>query len=43
MMRGAVSFVDGRSLLVGDLTIKPGKIIIAIGGMPVIPDVPGAR
>ncbi|MET0436051.1 MAG: FAD-dependent oxidoreductase [Devosia sp.] len=41
VMRGAVSFVDGRSLLVGDLTIKPSKIIIAIGGMPVIPDVPG--
>ncbi|MGV3575231.1 MAG: FAD-dependent oxidoreductase [Devosia sp.] len=41
VMRGAVSFVDGRSLLVGDITLKPGKIVIAIGGAPVVPDIPG--
>ncbi|KFL32782.1 hypothetical protein JP75_01110 [Devosia riboflavina] len=41
VMRGAVGFVDGRSLLVGDITIKPGKIIIAIGGAPAFPDIPG--
>lgn len=41
VMRGAVSFVDGRSVLIGDITIKPGKIIIAIGGAPVLPDIPG--
>ncbi len=41
VMRGAVSFVDGRSVLVGDITIKPGKIVIAIGGAPAIPDIPG--
>ncbi|MCR6636721.1 FAD-dependent oxidoreductase [Devosia sp.] len=41
VMRGSVSFVDGRSVLVGDITIKPGKIVIAIGGAPAIPDIPG--
>lgn len=41
VMRGAVSFVDARSVLVGDITVKPGKIIIAIGGAPTIPDIPG--
>lgn len=41
VMRGAVSFVDGRSVLVGDITIKPAKIVIAIGGAPAIPDIPG--
>ncbi|MBO9589047.1 FAD-dependent oxidoreductase [Devosia sp.] len=41
VMRGAVSFVDGRSVLVGDITIKPGKVIIAIGGVPAVPDIPG--
>ena len=41
VMRGAVSFVDGRTLLIGDLTIKPGRIVVAIGGVPVIPDIPG--
>lgn len=41
VMRGAVSFVDGRSVLVGDITIKPGKIVIAIGGAPAVPDIPG--
>lgn len=41
LMRGAVSFVDGRSLLIGDIIIKPGKIIVAIGGAPVLPEIPG--
>jgi pyruvate/2-oxoglutarate dehydrogenase complex dihydrolipoamide dehydrogenase (E3) component len=41
VMRGAVSFVDGRTLLIGDLTIKPGKIIVAIGAVPVVPEIPG--
>lgn len=41
VMRGAVSFVDGRSVLVGDITIKPGRVIIAIGGAPAVPDIPG--
>lgn len=41
VMRGSVSFVDGRSVLIGDITVKPGKIIIAIGGTPSIPDIPG--
>lgn len=41
VMRGAVSFVDQRSLLVGDITIKPAKVIIAIGGAPALPEIPG--
>lgn len=41
VMRGAVSFVDGRSVLVGDITLKPSKIVIAIGGTPVLPAIPG--
>lgn len=43
VMRGAVSFVDARSLLIGDVTIKPGKIIIAMGGAPIVPDIPGLK
>ena len=39
--RGAVRFVDSRSLLIGDVTIKPAKIIVALGGTPVVPTVPG--
>ena len=41
IMRGGVSFVDARSLLVGDITIKPRKVLIAIGGVPVMLDIPG--
>jgi pyruvate/2-oxoglutarate dehydrogenase complex dihydrolipoamide dehydrogenase (E3) component len=41
VMRGDVSFVDGRSVLIGDITIKPGSIIVAIGGAPAVPDISG--
>ncbi|KKB75903.1 hypothetical protein VW35_19310 [Devosia soli] len=41
VMRGAVSFVDHRSMLVGDITLRPRNILVAIGGAPAIPDVPG--
>ncbi|HWV20697.1 MAG TPA: FAD-dependent oxidoreductase [Devosia sp.] len=41
VMRGAVRFADARSVLVGDITLKPGKIIIATGGVPAMPDIPG--
>lgn len=43
VMRGVVNFVDGRSVMIGDIAVKPGKIIIAIGGAPVFPDIPGLR
>lgn len=41
VMRGDVRFVDGRSLLIGDIAIKPAKIVLAIGGEPVLPDIAG--
>ena len=41
VMRGAVRFADARSLLIGDVTVKPAKIIVALGGTPVVPAVPG--
>lgn len=41
VVRGAVSFIDARSLLVGDVTIKPRKILIAIGSESVVPDIAG--
>jgi len=41
VMRGAVAFVDHRSLIVGDITIRPRNILLAIGGVPTIPELPG--
>ncbi|MDV3253235.1 FAD-dependent oxidoreductase [Devosia sp. BK] len=41
VMRGDVRFIDARSLVIGDITIKPRAVIIAIGGLPVFPDLEG--
>jgi pyruvate/2-oxoglutarate dehydrogenase complex dihydrolipoamide dehydrogenase (E3) component len=41
MIGGAVTFVDQNSLMVGDLQIRPRAIILAIGGSPTVPAVPG--
>ncbi|MBC5809356.1 MAG: FAD-dependent oxidoreductase [Candidatus Eremiobacteraeota bacterium] len=38
---GATSFVDPRTLAVGDVQIRAKKTLIATGAAPVIPDVPG--
>ncbi|SFV28298.1 Pyruvate/2-oxoglutarate dehydrogenase complex, dihydrolipoamide dehydrogenase (E3) component [Devosia crocina] len=41
VIRGLVSFLDSRSLLVGDLTIQPRAVVLALGGDPVIPAIAG--
>lgn len=41
MVGGAVTFVDQNSLMVGDLQIRPRAMILAIGGSPIVPVVPG--
>lgn len=41
MIGGAVTFADQNSLMVGDLQIRPRAMILAIGGSPIVPAVPG--
>lgn len=41
IIRGATSFVDARSVLIGDVTIKPRATIVAIGAKAIVPEVPG--
>ena len=41
LMRGPVSFAEPRAILVGDITIKPRRVLVAIGGTCIIPDIPG--
>ncbi len=38
---GSVSFVDQSSLMIGDIQIKPRRIVLALGGRPNIPAIPG--
>lgn len=41
LMRGAVQFRDSRSILVGDIAVRPRHIVVAIGAEPVIPSIEG--
>ncbi|RKF12321.1 mercury(II) reductase [Roseovarius spongiae] len=40
-LKGAASFVDGGRLTVGGALVSAGKIILATGSRPHIPDIPG--
>lgn len=41
IIRGAVSFVDQNSLLVGDIQIRPRAMLLALGGSSLVPAIPG--
>ena len=41
-MRGRARFVDAHTVVVGDRTFSAPQIVIATGGRPVVPAVPGA-
>lgn len=41
LFRHYARFIDDHTLQVGDETITAGKILIAVGGRPVKPDIPG--
>jgi len=40
---GWASFVDANTVQVGDRTIEAERILIATGGQPMVPDIPGAE
>eukprot|EP00795_Rhopilema_esculentum_P016487 gene16487-7905_t len=40
---GAATFEEDGSCKVGDLTLAAKNVLIATGGYPIIPDIPGAR
>jgi glutathione reductase (NADPH) len=40
---GAASFVDAHTVAVGNEHYKAGRIVIATGGQPRVPDIPGAE
>jgi len=40
---GAAQFVDAHTIAVGDQQYKAERIVIATGGRPMVPDVPGAE
>ena len=40
---GAASFVDAHTLAVGDQEYRADRIVIATGGRPMVPDIPGAE
>ncbi|MCW5720723.1 MAG: FAD-dependent oxidoreductase [Devosia sp.] len=41
VMRGQVQFRDSRSLLVGDILVRPRHIVVAIGAAPLVPAIEG--
>jgi glutathione reductase (NADPH) len=41
-VQGAARFVDPHTLAVGDQHYRAGRIVIATGGRPMVPDIPGA-
>lgn len=41
LLHGQGKFIDNHTIQVGDRTVTADKILIAVGGVPVRPDVPG--
>jgi glutathione reductase (NADPH) len=41
LIRGAAKFIDPHTLEIGDKKVTADKILIAVGGRPVKPDIPG--
>lgn len=42
-IKGRASFIDNKTVVVDGKTYTAGRIVIATGGYPVIPDIPGAE
>jgi glutathione reductase (NADPH) len=42
-VRGTARFVGGRTVAVGERRIEAGHVLIATGGRPVVPELPGAE
>jgi len=43
LIKGPVRFVDGRTLAVGDLHLRPRHVVLATGARPSVPDLPGLK
>ncbi len=43
LVRGRAQFVDAETVAVGSDTLKAGNIVIATGGFPMVPEIPGAE
>ena len=41
MLRGATTFIDQNTLMVGDIQIRPRTIVLAPGGVAQLPPIPG--
>lgn len=41
LVSGPVEFVDQRTLAIGGVQMRPRHVLIAMGGAPVVPDLPG--
>ena len=41
-IEGVARFVDANTVAVGDEQYRAGRIVIATGGRPIVPDIPGA-
>jgi glutathione reductase (NADPH) len=41
VLRGHGKFIDNHTIQVGDRTVTADKVLIAVGGVPVRPDIPG--
>ena len=41
VIAGAARFTDPRTLTVGEQTIRPRGVILAVGSVPAVPDIPG--
>ncbi len=42
-LQGHASFIDDRTVAVGDTQYTAGRFVIATGGYPTVPDIPGAE
>ena len=42
LMEGAARFIDANTVAVGDDTIQAERIVVASGGQPIVPGIPGA-
>src|SRR4030081_1845508 len=43
VVEGRASFVNGRTVQVADRTLTAPHILVAVGGRPMLPDIPGAE
>jgi glutathione reductase (NADPH) len=43
LIRGRAQLVDAHTVAVGDGTLRAGNVVIATGGLPIVPEIPGAE